>query len=145
MPLEWVVQGYAGAVRRFHDAEGSRRAAEANEIPSTAREASIALFEASTWIDSLIEQLPDFAGDPRVRAFVFVRQRIHHNWAAAIFFDPDKSTYVWRPESNFPIPREERHRNPKGERRYAELLAGRPVHDVVLHLERRVIALAAKA
>jgi hypothetical protein len=91
MPLDWVAHGFVGATRRVSAAPVARRTKEHEEpgAGTNPMEASIALFEASTWIDSLIEQRPDFAGDPRVRALVFVRQRIHHNWAAAIRFDPE--------------------------------------------------------
>jgi hypothetical protein len=79
-----------------------------------------------------------------VRALVFVRQRVHHNWAAAIRFDIEQKSDVWIPASNYPLPRRETDRNPEGERRYSELLAGRPITDVLLHLEKRVIALATR-
>jgi hypothetical protein len=138
----------ASSARRAACSPLTSRAAqerEAREAGANPMEASIALFEASTWMDSLIEQRPDFAGDPRVRALVFVRQRIHHNWAAAIRFDVEQTSYVWIPASNYPEPRKRRDRNREGERRYSEFLAGRPIMEVLLHLEKRVIALAREA
>lgn len=93
-------------------------------------------------MDVLVEQRPDFAGDPHVRALVFVRQRTHHNWASAIRFDSAASVYVWQPESNIPLPRNERNLNEEGERRYAELFVGQPIQEALVHLEKRVIALA---
>jgi hypothetical protein len=146
MPLDWVAHGFVGATRRVLAAQVARRTKEreGRGAGTNPMEASIALFEASTWMDSLIEQRPDFAGDPRVRALVFVPRRLHHNWAAAIRFDIEQKSYVWIPASNYPLPRRETDCNPEGERRYSELLAGRPIMDVLLHLEKRVIALATR-
>jgi hypothetical protein len=87
----------------------------------------------------------DLRGDPYVRAFRFARQRIHHHWAAAIFFDQNQRAYVWYPESSFPVPVDERFVNAEGASRYAELFAERPVRDVLARLEERVTGLGPRA
>jgi hypothetical protein len=145
MPVEWMARGFAGAVRRFRDADELGRVAHANDIPRTAQVASIALFEASTWMDSLAERFSGLVSDPHVRAFQFARMRTHHQWADAIFFDPAQFAYVWRPESNLPPPEDPAFQRPKLERLYADLLAGRPIRDVLGRLEKRVTELVPEA
>jgi hypothetical protein len=141
MPLDWMVRGFAGAVERFRNAEER----QGSDVPATAEVASIALFEASTWLDSITAKVRGLRDDPYVRAFRFVRQRCHHHWASVVFFDRDRRAYLWSSEGNVPIPEKEQHRNPRGEQAYTELFARRPVGAVLGYLEKLVAELPSDA
>ena len=135
MPLDWMVRGYARAVRRFDEA--------AVASSDDARDGSIALFEASKWIDSLGDRAK-IRDDEMVQGLRFVRHRTHHHFADAVYFDPANNAWSWKPESNLPLPTKERHRGEK-QKPFYEKLAGKPVRDVLADVERLVVALAPTA
>jgi hypothetical protein len=145
LPVEWVIRGFVRAIGRVREAEEARRLDEASGRTSTARDATIALAEASTWLDILIVQFPELRDNEHVLVLQFVRERTHHHWAGAIYFDRDRSAYVWYPEENLPLPREQKYRKDTRRQGYVRLLEGRPVDEVLAQLERRVIALAPNA
>jgi hypothetical protein len=127
LPYAWMIRGYVHAVRRYDAAS-----------QTNARDLCIALFEATTWLDSL-RQRGGLTCDDDLAALQYVRIRTHHQWAAAVYFDREQGTWVWYPASNFPSPNERQH--PKLEARYERRLAGKPVRDVLSRIEARVIAL----
>jgi hypothetical protein len=145
MPAAWAVRGFVHAVRRVRGAEDARRVANAAGQLSTARDATIALAEAATWLDLLIERFPALGSDENVLALKFVRARTHHQWASAIDFDDARSAYVWYPEANLPLPDERKFQKPKGQHRYVRLLEGHPVDEVLTRVETRVRSLVPDA
>jgi hypothetical protein len=71
------------AVRRYEAAVTAERAPDVH----------IALFEAFAWFDNLDERTK-LSGTGDLRAMRFVRQRTHHQYAAATY--PDKAIGGWR-------------------------------------------------
>ncbi len=132
LPLGCMIRGYVQAVRRFE--------AAASESPEAAWDVYAALFEASHWIDSLASRT-DLASDAQVQAFRFVRHRTHHHFSAAVFFDEASTEWTWGPAANMPLPEDPKYRQEKLERPYEQLLAGRPVREVMHHIEKLVVAL----
>ena len=132
MPTSWLVHGFVESVRRL--------SAVADESPSeNARDIAIAAFEATNWLDAIHEQ-EHISGDPRIRALLFARKRLHHQVVGGMYFDQTAAAWVWYPPDNFPIP-EERFRDAAGESVYREHLARRPILDSFEHarcvLEKR--------
>ena len=105
---------------------------------------SIALFEASNWVDSLSDRIA-IAGDVMVQGFLFVRHRTHHDFAAAVYFDAASGAWTWYPESNLPLPLDPRHESGKLKPFYEKHLAQKPVRDVLAHVEQLVVAVAPTA
>ena len=132
LPMPWTIRGYVQAVRRFE--------AAASESPEAARDVYIALFEACHWIDSLAERT-ELSSDAKVRAFQFVRNRSHHVFATAVSFDQASNEWMWGSVANMPLPDNPRHRQEGLEQLYEHVLAGKPVRDVLRHIEKLVVAL----
>jgi hypothetical protein len=78
-----MVRGFVLAVRRYEVAVDAERSSDVH----------IALFEAFAWLDRLDERCK-LSGTDHVRALRFVRQRTHHQWAAATH--PDQAIAGWR-------------------------------------------------
>jgi hypothetical protein len=133
MPLAWLARGYVLAVRRFSEAA-------ATSPKTTSRDVSIALHEAATWIDSLKGRLP-LAQDAHVQGFVCARNRTHHSFAAAVYFDQAFDDWMWQPLEVLPEPSDAAHRNPKLCRCYSAHLERRPVRNVLERIEREVLNL----
>jgi hypothetical protein len=77
MPVEWMLTGFHRALDRLRRAAGETSA-------ETARDVSIALFEVSSWLDSLNDRFPQLKGSPHVRALLFARNRTHHQFAEPV-------------------------------------------------------------
>jgi hypothetical protein len=77
--LSWLYDGFVGACIRFELAEDAR---------SEAKETFIPIFEALNWAASielyLAEQLGRPLSDDLVHAIGYARNRVHHQWAAAL-------------------------------------------------------------
>jgi hypothetical protein len=136
MPLAWMVRGLLEAIDRFDQAAATSS--------TNAERPSIALFEVSNWLDSICQRPSELRGDRHIRAFRYVRQRTHHGWASAIEYDPARSTWAWRRHEILPAPDPGREK-PKLERLYTDLLAERPVGDVLERLRKRVGSLPQNA
>jgi hypothetical protein len=147
MPLAKMVRGYVLAHRRLEEVAGAY--------------ASIPLFEIGHWLVSMSDRkdiAEGFREDPDVRALRFLRNRIHHHYAAAVFIDPDTQEWRWYRAEVLPEPaREEysedergeqayeKHLDRKGEGFYRRQLEEQPMLDVFRRLEPLVIALAPDA
>jgi hypothetical protein len=148
-----MLDGYLAAVVRFEEAARSKDSAAAFRP----------LFEALNWAAALDERLgkhwapegeplawswrASLSGAEAMEGLRFVRNRLHHQWAAALTLDGDGRSYTrtyplvyfewrWRSVDEIPAGRER-----TGEREaYAEHLEGRPARatlatlaDVFLH------------
>jgi hypothetical protein len=147
MPLAKMVRGYVLAHRRLEEVVGAY--------------ASIPLFEIGHWLVSISDRkdiVEEFRKDADVRALRFLRNRIHHHYAAAVFIDPDTQEWRWYRAEVLPEPaREEysedergqrayeQHLDRKGEGFYRRQLEEQPMLDVFRRLEPLVIALAPDA
>jgi hypothetical protein len=129
---EWLVEGFELALERFRQA-----AAKPSE---TAKEAFWPLFEALNWI-YCIQDYEKARGvpldDPLSRAIRFARNRVQHDWAAALDLVQSPAQPVtsakptiyafifawhWKPVDQLPP-----EGNRRGEDEYRDLLARRPV------------------
>lgn len=149
VPLALMVRGYVHAHRRLEE-----RLAEA---PKDAWDTSISLFEVGNWLVSLAERC-DLRGNVDLRALTFLRNRKHHHWAAAVYFDATTNAWRWCTPDVLPEPRRsaypagptgqrayEKHLDRKGETVYRAQLAERPITDVFRRLEPIITALAPDA
>lgn len=149
MPLPWMVEGFVRAVRRFERADS-------HECVDP-KDACIPLFEALSWLYAINETHKPacLVGNSDVRALRFVRNRQHHHNAAPVRKGKTADQWIWHTAETFPEPRRdsyaddekgtaayESHLDKKGERVYRELLADRPVREVLHRLEKTVRALA---
>ncbi len=143
--VDWLYEGYVGACARFQEVEDARR---------EARETFIPLFEALNWAvsfeDLIREQRDAPLEDDLVLAVRYARNRVHHQWAAALNaveqrFGPVQApggskivgTHVewfWKPLEVLPDPP---HWRPDRKRRtaYAERLADRSVRPTLRELQ----------
>lgn len=139
-----LLSGYAGAYRRLADAIPERDEAAVFH----------ALFETLNWavtIDQAAGEQWLPAGKPLKQGWRekihgaqamagvrFARNRVHHQWAAAVEIDTSGRRYplryprryfevIWKPSAELPAG------NDEGRERYDALLAGEPV-DVTLHI-----------
>ena|SRR5947209_5417065 len=139
MPLDWMVTGYLRAARRVEEA--------ASVSGENARDLCIALFEATNWLDSLHERLilhgnlQGLEGNVHVKALNLVRDRTHHAFGAAVYFDQVAGEWRWYKVSILPAA-DPGYENEKGERKYEELLAEKPVRAVFERIDKAVRALA---
>jgi hypothetical protein len=139
--LRWLYDGYVAACGRFQVAEDAHREAKETFIP---------LFEALNWAASfelLMEERGQALGE-LMDAFGYARNRVHHQWAAALEpvearFGPVRApgglqiagTYVewsWKPLDQLPpaeIP------DPDGKTAYPKQLADRPVRPTLRGLQ----------
>jgi hypothetical protein len=126
--LATVVNGYLSALERFRASD---------TFGSTADDTFIPLFEALNWAVSAA----DFIGrskEPYLRALRFARNRVHHDWANALYFMPGAelgvmvigvsrlgvaSCWHWRGLGELPPAG---RADAKGEKAYQELLGGQP-------------------
>jgi hypothetical protein len=152
MPLAWIVRGYVLAGKRMEDRLVDSASGNAVDV-------SIALFELGNWFVSLVERRPDLAGNADVRALTFLRNRKHHHWAAAVYYDKaGTGEWRWFTADVLPEPRRSDYSpDPDGQRRYLthldrggesmyrQQLAQRPVREVFHRLEPVIIALAPDA
>lgn len=112
MPADWLARGYVKAVARFRDAA-------ATSPTCTSRDVSIPLHEAATWLDSLKERVP-LHRDGHFQGFICARNRTHHSFAAAVYYDEPSGDWMWQPLAVLPEPANPRNRNTKLCRCYAE-------------------------
>ena len=133
MPLALMVRGFVLAVRRYEAAVTKQLFADVH----------ISLFEAFAWLDSLDER-SNLAGTLEVRAIRFVRQRTHHQWAAATYADPATGGWRWFKLETLPSA-DPNYPSPAGERLYRAALEGRPVIDTLKRVEAEVRKLAPDA
>ena len=136
LPIEWMVRGFLKAAQRFDEAEAASS--------GDARDGCIALFEAGNWIASLSDRVP-LKGDAIVQGFIFARHRTHHHYAAAVYFDDATNAWTWYPESNLPLPEDEKDRSANLQPFYERHLAEMPVRNVLRHIEKLVTTLAPNA
>lgn len=143
--LDWLYDGYVGACARFQAVEDARREAKETFIP---------LFEALNWAVSFEDLVRKQQGAPLkddlVLAIRYARNRVHHQWAAALNaveqrFGPVRApggpqilgTYVqwfWKRLEVLPdAPRSRPDR--KGQAAYAERLADRSVRPTLRELQ----------
>jgi hypothetical protein len=141
--LRWLYDGYVEACARFQAAGDAHLKPEATFIP---------LFETLNWAASfelfMKEQRQEPLEDDLVHAFGLARNRVHHQWAAALKLveaslgpvqPPGGSQIVgtygrWHWKSFDELPPSS-HRDPKGEAAYPELLAGRSVRPTLRELQ----------
>jgi len=103
----------------------------------------ISLFEAATWLDTLDERCKLRGHSRDVQAVLFVRQRTHHNWAAAAsppVPGSGQAEWEWRPFENIPL--NPKRRDEDLERAYRERLERKPVMEVFERLRPMIEALA---
>jgi hypothetical protein len=116
-----MVVGYDRATARFHDAR----------MGTDPAEAFIPLFESLNWAASIDERL-GYPDRPELRGLRFARNRVHHQYADALWLDrrgaalpialdPGSPFFEWRWKQTLP---EGRHRR-DGDA-YAAYLAGHP-------------------
>ena len=74
--LDTMREGYRQALERFHAAR----------LGSDASTAFMPLFEALSWVASLDERL-DYPDLGELRGLRFARNRVHHQWADALWLD----------------------------------------------------------
>jgi hypothetical protein len=130
MGIQPMVRGYVFATRRLRDAVNR----------SDALDIYAALFEVSSWLDSLSERDAGLNGRDDVQAAKFARNRTHHQWASGV--QNDGGEWRWRPLENLPVPDDPKHRNTKLEPVYQRRLERNRVVEVFDRLERFVVALA---
>jgi hypothetical protein len=70
--------------------------------------------------------------------FYSFRNRTHHQFASAIYYDRDAREWRWYKLANLPLPDDLRYRNPAGERAYDRVAAERSLEYVLRHMERAV-------
>jgi hypothetical protein len=119
---QWLVDGYLQSVGRFQGAATA----------DSAEDAFHALFEALSWAASLDELLGFPDDSPVLRGLRFARNRVHHQWANALWLDPGGAEFPmrlpfaffewrWRGAEQLPP-----GRNVRGRPVYQQHLAGRP-------------------
>ena len=69
-----LLRGYREGLGRFHEAR----------IGTDTVDAYLPLFEALNWAASLDEHL-DYPDHPELRGMRFARNRVHHQWAEALY------------------------------------------------------------
>lgn len=140
--LATLTRGYKEALARFR---------ERVVTPTTLTDAYLPLFETLEWASSIEQKLarpPDKHLDTQndhVGGMRFVRNRVYHQWALAIDFEPgtgygegafgagpyggDPSRWVWLPIANLPPPDDDplKGRRAVDRERYVAVLAGSPV------------------
>jgi hypothetical protein len=126
------MRGYTSAVQRFAGAV-TRCAVDG------AADVHIAPFEALTWLDSLAEGDKGvigakLAGDYDVCGLRFLRGRVHHHWAQAIY-PSDTGDWLWQGLDVLPLA-PEKHAGRGGQKAYTARLERRPVLASLQHVER---------
>jgi hypothetical protein len=142
---EWLIEGYGRALRRFREASGARRP----------QDMFLALFEALNYATSLIEKMADSDIAPVMQGVRYVRNRVHHQWAAAlvgrdvpaprvivaggavrsrVIGPPVVFDWFWKPAAELPLP-SLRRPDRKGRAAYEDLLAGRPASAALSEIE----------
>lgn len=71
-----------------------QRFAEVDTNMSTGHETFLPLFEALNWAASIDEFLGT-QKEPIIRALRFARNRVHHQWANALYFMPGSEAGTW--------------------------------------------------
>jgi len=131
-----LLEGFKQAHQRFRVAKND----------DDSRQMFFTLFESLNWIASIDDRLRDknpswqdqFGKKGQIiRALRFVRDRVHHQWADAVYIRPGVSVpveiptrlsdWVWIEASQLPVPLEEHFRNPHGKKLYQQLLEDRAV------------------
>lgn len=143
--LDWLYEGYVGACASFQAVEDARR---------EARETFIPLFEALNWavsFEDLVKKQRDAPlKDDLVLAIRYARNRVHHQWAAALNAVEQRfgavrapggpqivGTYVqwfWKPLELLPDP-PPWHPDRKGRAAYVERLAERSLRPTLRELQ----------
>ena len=121
----WAIGGFKAAVARFQAAEESGDVDAAHQ----------AVFEALSWLDSLLSVNKTLLGDNTVRALTFARARSHHHLASVMELAEGSPAWVWRRASLFPFDRN--YKNEAGERAYMSV-SGKPVLSKLAAAERAV-------
>jgi hypothetical protein len=132
-----LLDGFARACERFRIAEDARLDSHETFIP---------IFEALNWAVSLedhmrIQREQPLSGD-LVRGFRCVRNRVHHQWAAALEpIDIPTPTILfqfpwwhWKPLDRLPEP-SPGHQKEDEDKAYVAKLAGKPVGDALQALQ----------
>jgi hypothetical protein len=121
-PSSWLVRGYVAAVERFRE--------QAALKSDSAREVYPSLFEALNWAHSLWDTWFRLVEpqDRHLDGLRYVRNRCHHQLAAAIYPDP-AAPGGWRWYGTAHLPPEDvgRGHGREGAKNYSELLEQRPV------------------
>jgi hypothetical protein len=157
--LETLLLGWGQALTRFRTADSDNRFTEPNP-----RLAFVSLFEALNWAVAIdaragADDEAWWEGLPQgeiVRAVRFARNRVHHQWAAAVSGSITggmvhgwirarqiESGGWWSWRSTLPRPDQPRYADSKGEALYARHLAGQSVnstfetlHGVFAHIDQ---------
>lgn len=130
-PGSWLVRGYVDAVARFRE--------QAAIGADGAREVYPPLFEALNWAHSLWDTWFRLVEpqDRHLDALRHVRDRCHHQLAAAIY--PDAAApggWRWYAIGHLPPEDPGRGHDREGAKNYTELLAQRPVLETLEIVER---------
>ena len=91
-------------------------------------------------LDSLHERV-NLGGDTHVQALRLVRDRTHHQWAAAIYQHPETGEWLWYKRATLPLADPLHPTSKKRERLYDQVLAERSVRGTLEHLRRKVAKL----
>lgn len=143
--IGWLLEGLIRAHSRFQAAEDAHGEAKETFIP---------LFEALNWAASFELFMRDVRKQPLkddlVHAFGYARNRVHHQWAAAL--EPVETPFSairaaggpqilgtygrwhWKPLDHLPEP-DRRYPDPDGETAYPDKLAGQPVRPALSDLQ----------
>jgi hypothetical protein len=130
MPVEWMTEGFA-------DASGAVRQAMVATADGNSRDVTKALFVLCAWLDSLNDRFPRLSSSVHVKALLFVRNRTHHNFAAALYRSADTDEWMWQDTSVFPEPPPE-FRNERGRRAYLSVCARKPLRTTLTAVETTV-------
>ena len=130
-PSSWLLRGYVAAVERFRE--------QAALESDSAREVYPPLFEALNWAHSLWDAWFRLVEpqDRHLDGLRYVRDRCHHELAAAIYPDP-AAPGGWRWYGSAHLPPEDvgRGHDREGAKNYSELLEQRPVLETLEIVER---------
>jgi hypothetical protein len=129
--VDTLVSGFTEALRRFREVR----------VAKDQRGTFVALAECLMWTATLSERLDLARGDGQTRdllhAFKWIRNRVHHQWADAVYLDESAaefpmrfplSFFEWRWRASEQVPdADRRHPDHHGREDYDELMAGEPV------------------
>ena len=131
-----LYRGYVGACARFQAAEDARQ---------DVRETFYPMFEALNWAVSLEDQMRELKQPLTgnlVRGIRCVRNRVHHQWAAAVVPKEVLTALIpftfprwfWKPLDRLPKPPARHHRS-KDDWAYVSELEGKYVRDTLRALQ----------
>jgi hypothetical protein len=137
IPGYWLVRGYVAAVARFRE--------QAAVGADSAREVYPPLFEALNWAHSLWDTRFRLVEpqDRHLDGLRYVRDRCHHQLAAAIY--PDAAApggWRWHAIGHLPPEDVGRGHDREGDKNYTELLAHQPVLETLERVEQHLRSIA---